>query len=54
MSTNNICFNKENQKKYCVSIIKYAPDLSLKCSRIKRLFYYKFFSNFEKLEPTVR
>ena len=25
MSTNNICFYKEKQKKYCVSIIKYAP-----------------------------
>ena len=49
MSTNNICFSEENQKKYCVSIIKYAlmkfsADLSLSVPVLAGFFtYYKFF-----------
>ena len=44
MNTNNIAFI-EKDRKYYASIIKYAPrgvlcDLSLKCTRIRKIFNY--------------
>ena len=61
MSTNNIWFNKENQKEkkkqHCMRIINYSlmkssADLTLKCTFIRWVFYY-FSSNFEKPKHTV-
>ena len=48
LSTNNICFYTESQKHIAYAslntpLIKSSADLSLKCIRIRRIFYYNFF-----------
>ena len=57
MSTNNICFHKENQKKYCISIIKYSSHevifLSVFIVLIRWIFYITKtrLYNFKPLKP---
>ena len=48
MSTNYISFNKEDEKNIAyvllnTPLMKFSADLSLKHTRNRRLFYYKFF-----------
>ena len=56
MSTHNIWFNEENQKKTKKILHEYlqlfSHDLTLKCTFIRWVFYY-FSSNFEKPKHTV-
>ena len=60
MSTNNICFNKENlKKKKCITIItvnmslKSSAHLSLSEPLLDRYFTTSFSGNFEKPNSTV-
>ena len=48
MSTNKICFYKESQKNIAqvslnTPLMKFSAGFSLKCTHIRRIFYYKFF-----------
>ena len=56
MSTINICFYKEKENTYHISIIKYALQEILCPSRsalIRKIFHY-ILCNFEKLKHTVQ
>ena len=53
MSTHNICFYKENQNSYHISIIKYTLQEVLCLCSSNVCPYYVFTSNFEKLKRTV-
>ena len=58
MSTNNICFYEENQKKYALEslnmpLMKFSDDLSL-CNHISRLFYKVFVVILKNLSAVIR